>query len=569
MDVDNYIKVADLLTDDEWSGVCTRFGFADLTKSAFKKAPTTFFDRVSKTSYAMAVLETVAPLARMLSDVIQLLRRCEVHARTTNSIVVLSDQFQLTQQQYDLATKWSDTLLRSIDHSIWSDLENVLDSTIHPLLTRLWESARPTITFEQEDVVDIFLEDPYEFREPREWTEAMYSEETLEECKHALSLISDAVPSPGQDAPIFEPQFLERLNGLLQDLQDQYHRFEHQISQAQVKRRLSLPGLTPEDHEALRIFVERLKFLADWERRNGFEDLLQIDIFRHRPQLYEVWALSYILFTMANAGFEIDLLEVLDDGHGGKRWELKYAKALRPVAELTTAHGEHLFLFYQLFRRRGSGDMPDISMWDNPEGLGHPIWVVDPKFSEKGGYTATDYKRTAQRYRSRFRPRSFSTIVEYFARPEISVPASDAILDVRPGGGGLQRLTDYLRRAHDLGPFRVAVIDVSASFSEKLGAAANRLSNPQLGLLADQFITFASDATVHNNLSAALRDGGKTLAEMAGGSTQYEPLLKTMHALQAQMGGDVQFVVVSDFGFDGASESDLLSSGLNVQAIKL
>ncbi len=563
------MKIADLLTEEEWEGVCEALG-VKLARSAFKAAPEELFERVSKTSYAMAVLGKVELLLWMLRDVTSILQQYGVHARTTNSIVVLSDEFELTQQQFDLATKWSDQILASAHRNTWSELESELEESIVPALDDIRRRAEPRIDEEREDIVEaaIRIKTGRGPARQRRWTEADFSEEILEEYRDLVRMLGDAVPPELEHDPV-GGRFAQRLNDVVGRHTAKHDRFVRDIRHAERRLHSSRRGIEDSEREPIRIFIEKLKFLADWERSDHFADLLQIDIFRHRPQLYELWILCRIIRTMATGGFGVALLEVTEDEQTGRRWELKYAKASRPVVRLSRGN-EELFLFYQLFRRRDGGDMPDISLWENPTATGDAIWIIDPKHSEKGGYSVSDYQATAERYRRKFRPRLFSTIVEYFPRHDLSAPPSDVILDVRPGGTGISVLLRMLHEAHELGPVCVAVVDVSSSFEPKISEAISELSTRRAtGVWSDQFITFADQAIVHTGLAGLLSNAGEMLRGIAGGDTRLAPLLTAMRSAQAIMGVDVRFVVVSDFNFADGSEDDLAASGFDVESVNL
>jgi hypothetical protein len=59
------------------------------------------------------------------------------------------------------------------------------------------------------------------------------------------------------------------------------------------------------------------------------------------------------------------------------------------------------------------------------------------------------------------------------------------------------------------------------------------------------------------------------LNQWPAGELSLRPLLRTMRDLQLEMGGELQFVIVSDFEFSNGSENDLVASGLNFKTIKL
>ena len=62
--------------------------------------------------------------------------------------------------------------------------------------------------------------------------------------------------------------------------------------------------------------------------------------------------------------------------------------------------GTTFFLFYQLFRpgaRRD--DMPDIALLPSEHPDDRPIWIADPKHSERRGYSMRDYEAVARAHK--------------------------------------------------------------------------------------------------------------------------------------------------------------------------
>jgi hypothetical protein len=108
-------------------------------------------------------------------------------------------------------------------------------------------------------------------------------------------------------------------------------------------------------------FIEDIYALSDLTQGDGLIDLLQIDIWSARPQLFEIWVLMTLLSWIHGLGYVIDFLKTDNRGEGAPfRWNLSYSKDSKPCAAIGNGDGSRQFLFYQLYRP--TGDMPDISL---------------------------------------------------------------------------------------------------------------------------------------------------------------------------------------------------------------
>ena len=165
--------------------------------------------------------------------------------------------------------------------------------------------------------------------------------------------------------------------------------------------------LTEEDYETWKRFVEGILFLSDVEESSSAIDLLRVDLFRKRPQLYEFWIVVTILKFMQRAGYKVEMQNLQTTGSGRLVWNLKFAKARTAIARLLrTSDSSGYFLFYQLFRTgERQDDMPDIALMPSDCADDKPVWIMDPKHSERRGYSLKDYKSVATRYHATFAPR--------------------------------------------------------------------------------------------------------------------------------------------------------------------
>lgn len=133
-------------------------------------------------------------------------------------------------------------------------------------------------------------------------------------------------------------------------------------------------------------------------------DFLNLEIWKQRWRVYELWVLSRALLNLTRMGAQIvDTTRIIDGS-----WRLKFTKDSRPILSLDMG-GQAIDCFYQYYQSREDvGDMPDIA-FRIPNG--RFIAVVDPKHGES--YSRRDLNEVCKRYASAFKP-YLSCVVNYF-----------------------------------------------------------------------------------------------------------------------------------------------------------
>ncbi|SDC49303.1 VWA domain-containing protein [Paraburkholderia lycopersici] len=552
----SYAKLADLLSDSEWSQVCNDLKVEAVSKESFRKDPQALFRAVSKTTYCMAVFEALTRPMSMLAEVAEFLGRNDVRARTTVSVISLADSISVKPQQLEYAISWAEDMRPSAQ--VKRDLEAEFRAFVKPFLLGVRYNAEPQQRSEtRPSRRHAYRGEVFEHVEVCE-----YSREALDDFEQILRIADNALSvSVRTDEPADFPVLVE-LRSLAKQLSSDLQEFESEVNFARRPREICSAGSNSTEIERFKIFIESLSFLHKRTPAKEIAKLLRLDVFRHRPQLYEMWVMCAILKTLGDGGCNVQLLEVESGENLSRVWNLKYAKATSPVAEITKDDVK-LFLFYQLFRRRSKGDMPDISLWRDRAAETTPVWIVDPKFSEKGGYSMSSYVSTAQRYMDQFRPSDFSCVLEYFPRPEIGSD-SRVILDVAPRGAGLGTLRRLLQQAHGLASRTMAILDLSSSYiNNVLGAAPQLRQMVAAGELSDACIVFAGNAEVCASLTEA--SGRKFDKERAalGTNSSIMPALAEAQRLSAE--DDVRaFILLSDGDFDDGSMQTISDSGLTI-----
>lgn len=137
---------------------------------------------------------------------------------------------------------------------------------------------------------------------------------------------------------------------------------------------------------------------------DGMYDFLNLQIWRQRWRVYELWVLVRIVGVLMEAGAAIGDRSRIIDG----AWQLKFTKDSSPAIGLEL-DGQMIELYYQLYQGRGStGDMPDLAV--RIKG-GRFVAVVDPKHGYS--YSRQDLNGVCERYADAFKP-FFCCVCNYF-----------------------------------------------------------------------------------------------------------------------------------------------------------
>lgn len=254
-------------------------------------------------------------------------------------------------------------------------------------------------------------------------------------------------------------------------------------------------------------FAEQVLRLGRLQKHPDVAELLQLQLLRNRPQLYEIWLLTRIAAFYESNGATVTLLGM----DGEDVWRIKYAHASEPVLHIR--HGTGAWHLYFQRRAPGASEMPDLMLTADDDLEAR--WVVDPKYSEKAGYRLSAYKETATAYGAAFDlPEVF--VCEYFDRKDLDLPACHEfpgggylITGVRPGAAGLGLLRKKLRELHSWdAAYTILAVDCSASFRERY-----LVLYPRLQALAERAavtICFAGVARVVESLPADPANFGDT-----------------------------------------------------------
>jgi hypothetical protein len=565
--------VIDLLDDSERAGAAGRLGLAtDATADAVSEC----LMASSRTDTLRALLGAAPDVVDMLKDIARCLEQHGVSARTTGFILALEGSasmasVDLSAQEIDIACSWP-TRLEEFEAEPFAQLRRDWKA-ISVLWSELVCEMYPSRSRRSRDQIRAYVRGQ-PIRRPAYDTADRGTRLVLAHLLDRLVRTIEVLERIATDARTAD---LEILLSVLQR-----HRRaaltalragRPAVRSRELQRRLT-------EHrridQSLTRFEEDVRALAVLNEA-AVQDLLRFELWRNRPQLFEIWILTSILHWMGQRGYDVELLEVTATVGGRQCWHLSYANARRPCARIS-GQGRTFYLFYQLRRqgeKDGAHDMPDISLLTGPLPEDTAIWVIDPKHSARRAYRLANYRATATRYVKSFGA-ELALIAEHYPREDLPegnpyVLGDRALLakDVRPRGEGLPIILAELETFHPALQRTVLCIDMSSSFDGRRTAAleAFRSTIAEDGAtLADAFVWFAGSACEAAGAAALVARAVMPEPPALDPGTSLEALIDVLRPLVSP--GITRVAVVGDGEFDDAAWQGVLESSLEVSVVR-
>lgn len=563
----------ELIDDDDVAALWDKWQLAAGAEKS-KKAPA-FITAVSEranTTLLQDVLSLRTVTLQMLRDVLTFLSNQNSSVRTTGSLLVLDDEFDIAPQQVNAALKWSTAALRRQSSATWESRAKRLHAEIKPLFADIAYYGVVRNRRKQESLIKTALRMERGGAPKIRYTRIVSYDpdglsvreeygEKLKELNRKLAVLRDhATDAHAQELLSGIARFSREFQGALEEDQEYINAADRE------DKRSVVTDLTDKSYEVWKLFEEDVLFLADIEESASVVDLFRMDLFRKRPQLYEVWIVVAVIKFMRASGYKVEMLSLFTTNVDRIVWNLNYAKSQVPIARLVRARdGTEYFLFYQLFRSGVRRDeMPDLALLPSERPDDKPVWIMDPKHSERGSYSRSDYEEVGLRYHSVFSPIR-TWIVEYYPRPDLGqdnplVFAKDVelIRDVSPEGAGYKYLLDGLTEIHGNVGTTVAIVDVSGSFRGHLQSVIDDLNSLLAqGIVLDEVIIWFADKAVRTTgyLEALVENQGELQPPPdLGGATQFAQALQLAEALCKDAAAGVGSLrIYTDGQFDDVS----------------
>lgn len=517
------------------------------------------------------ILGAANPTLLLLRDIFDALEIFGVSARTTGCAFALADpvsgraksELEFSPQAVGTVCHWeAEKDLKPLATS----LESLRSSwqRFGPVWAKLLQDATPVRSRGRINVVRSAIHQR-EVREPDSEYVDDDAQRVLELFTSKLATLADRltqIPDPAIPAELSRilrdiRQLLTEASRVLHERRSSYRRSS--VKQRELGEQVIRRYVTTQFTQDFNKFLEDIYVLSSLTEGEQLFDMLRLDVWSSRPQLYEVWALLTILRWLARRGYGVKLLRASLAPTSVFRWDLAYAKDSSPCAVVNVPGGEDLYLFYQLYRP--SGDMPDLCLLKDSNANSEPVWSVDLKHSEKGGYSIRSYRLTAERYRDSFGA-PVSIVAEYFLRreyegenPKLFGPGAVLVHDCRPSRPGLDVLFQELSDCHPNVSSTLVCIDLSESFSSNLAAALSRFreeanADESGETYLNEFVCFAGSVKTQLGFSSWLSGAQEHIQkpELVPG-TSWAPLLQTISGV-IKSSHITKILLITDGGFD-------------------
>ena len=517
--------------------------------------------KLPKYETVRAFLRVADATLKLLKDIFEILESFGIATRTTGCIFVIANptkpeertEIAFSQQIVGALCSWSPTKKwNQASSSILELQENW--KRLYRTFRRLTQNARPTGVNEQNKLFRIIALSQNKWHkdkdDPAENAQKVlrYFAESIKRIVTCLSNIQDTK----------RPEELTTILGEVRRLETIVAKMPKPLDSQQPPQYIIECETSPTFATEVDKFIEDIYLLSDIINGEDAIDLLQINIWSARHQLYEIWVLLNLLRWIRGRGSVIKFLKTENIGDSLPfRWNLSYSNDKKPCAEIHQRDGSKRFLFYQLYRP--SKDMPDISLLENDDPSSSPVWSIDPKHSEKDGYSLQAYKATAIRYRDSFGAK-LSLVVEYFDRPDLDNqsmefgPCAKLIRGCRPNGAGLRILFSELAEFHSHPSQILVCIDFSESFNSNRQLALESLKQwlKNCGQpFAHEYICFAGNALIQDGFDKWVNSEGDSpiFRPNLSQGTEFAPLFIEIMEVQKQALIS-EIILVSDGRFE-------------------
>jgi hypothetical protein len=501
-------------------------------------------------------LKAAEPTVIMLQNITSFLEKHGISARTTGFALALGNparpgsvnRIDLSAQEVAQVCSFSLKKLRSIGDDPFKDAYQCwlsLSKEWGALLTR----SEPDIVSGRLDVVRSHIARKSVYHDDEDDTD--YNAQSV--LRHLLFRVKglEKVLTEIKEQDRFPP-----IDSFLRDIRKLLHAAERSVfrqrnsdrsrtwrNDAEPDEATVLRYVSEEFLDTLDRVSEDVRAIADLTEDEKLLDILRVDLWSARPQLYEAWLLTRILNWIETRGNQVVLLQLEPDESGRAVWHLSYSRASKPCAKIVSDE-RSTFVFFQLYR--ASGDMPDLCVLSDSSPIAEPLWALDAKHSAQGGYNLRSYQSTATRYHDSFGA-PLSLVVEYFPRTDLSQEnpivfgdGTALVKDARPGGSGVTIVFEFLRKFYPAREIIVVCIDYSSSFRERRDQAFREAVKKLCSLTArviDTYVCFAGNAVAVKGMAILQNaDQNKQLPEVnLQDGTSLQEMIRELKRLAADI----------------------------------
>ncbi len=320
---------------------------------------------ISSSSLLAAVIGIKSDTIQMLQDIFLFLTKKDGAVRTTGCFLSLNELVKIKPQQIGAVINWPSKPVLAGKEKTWEELELLFSSRIAHFLDELFTTGKPigseddflSRMMDPESHRDILVElalgrppDTSSYKEVTYDKKAMeLLEKLLEELTQLQGILKKAVPHVEH---VFFTLLRTQINRKAGHLSEKLKNYKAAIKSAD-RRRESVSRIkliyNKRQEEWLR-FRESIIFSGQLIEAENLIELFRYDLFRYRPQLYEIWIMCTLLDSYIQSGCGLELCKTRWRG-SALVWDLNYSRSATPVAKITNPITKlENFLFFQLFK---------------------------------------------------------------------------------------------------------------------------------------------------------------------------------------------------------------------------
>lgn len=417
----------------------------NLNDQAFAKSVAAF----SATTLLRIIIRLRMSTIELLKDIYQFLAQEHTTGRTTVRAVLLPDAQDALQELFSPATK--EALATALDRknmlSSIKDLER-LAGELEMLVTAQMKDIRGTSVWHDTDISRMLRLNPsdplrshiadrfdkqIEVYDPHDIERVQTFSKDFKAFVTRVDSIMDAFEKDDLPAARLVQSVREDLRAILQTLQ---RKLRDMMEAEQAERGETREQIDKQEWEELlektRIFKETLLAACNFETQASLlYDFLNLDLWRERWRIYELWMLTHLLQLFQGLGFTVDTQPRVNRGV----WNLKFTKDKNPIA-LLRGQGVNLRVYYQLYSKEATGgNMPDIAIQKEDKKY---LVILDPKYGES--YKREELEKVGLRYANatKFSPEltvihNFYAMSSYMYDVISTNPRCLLVSNVRPG----------------------------------------------------------------------------------------------------------------------------------------
>lgn len=542
--------------------------------------------QLSATTLLSTIVRLRRPFIQMLHDVYQFMEKKEASGRTTTRAVILPSARNDLQLLFDQAMK--EAIATALNNRIVSTSIDSLEKRareLKDLIARHIKNIHGSSVRSETDVSRAMRYDPRLKAVARNFDRHRYvyhpkDYKLVESFQRELRDIIDKLDRLIQELKEDDRILLETAQSIFENLRSGLRAVRNKAQEMETLQPRHRDRDEPDKEidenewekllEKTRVLKEEILAACDFQTSaTSICDFLNLELWRERWRIYELWILTHLLQLFENLDFKADISTRVSD----EVWSLKFSKDRHPVALLL---GDNVVLevYYQLYSSgEHGGDMPDIAIKKKD---GKFLLILDPKHGKS--YDRDELVDLAKRYADAFSA-NLTAIHNFYLMSYVYEVVSEnprclIVSDIRPGSNTIEKLDrDIISIVPaawlPAGESIVILVDVSGSThsirNQMIQAVDKTLRACLPRALPGSVLMLFDDKIVREMLLPNIQNTNEVLAEISGGGTNLTSALETAIAKLMGMRAPRSLLLFTD----GKASVDIVSINQKIAQAEL